>query len=159
MNNSEVLEKLRAYLKCRRRQVKGIYEDCNNKKCDNCDLCYMQGTVGEHIEAIEVATQALEKLQVYENLEEQGRLLKLPCRLGDTVYILNQKRIIPLEICEIYFDSHGIEMAAKNREELGYRTINLSEDGISVEWYETEEEAKAAMNKLKGKDNKDIERD
>lgn len=69
------------------------------------------------------------------------------------------KRIIPLEICEIYFDSHEIEMAAKNREELGYRTINLSEDGIGVEWYKTEEEAKAAMDKLKGKDNKDIERD
>ena len=83
----------------------------------------------------------------------------LPCRLGDTVYILNQKRIIPLEICEIYFDCHGIEMAAKNRKELGYRTINLTEDGIGVEWYKTEEEAKAAMNKLKGKDNKDIERD
>lgn len=99
-----------------------------------------------------------EKLCKYEDLEEQDRLLKLPCRLGDTVYILNQKRIIPLEICEIYFDSHGIEMAAKNRKELGYRTINLSEDGISVEWYKTEEEAKAAMNKLKGKDNKDIER-
>lgn len=100
-----------------------------------------------------------EKLAMYEDLEEQDRLLKLPCRLGDTVYILNQKRIIPLEICEIYFDSHGIEMAAKNREELGYRTINLSEDGIGVEWYKTEEEAKAAMDKLKGKDNKDIERD
>lgn len=63
MNNSEVLEKLRAYLKCRGRQVKGIYYACNNKKCDNCDLCYMQGTVGEHIEAIEVAIQALEKLK------------------------------------------------------------------------------------------------
>lgn len=63
MNNSEVLEKLRAYLKCRGRQVKGIYVNCNNKKCDNCDLCYMQGTVGEHIEAVEVATQALEKLK------------------------------------------------------------------------------------------------
>lgn len=100
-----------------------------------------------------------EKLAMYEDLEEQGRLLKLPCRLGDTIYILNQKRIIPLEICEIYFDSHGIEMAAKNREELGYRTINLTEDGIGVEWYKTEEEAKAAMDKLKGKDNKDIERD
>lgn len=99
------------------------------------------------------------KLKEYEDLEESGNLLRLPCRLGDTVYILNQKRIIPLEICEIYFDSHGIEMAAKNREELGYRTINLSEDGISVEWYKTEKEAKAAMDKLKGKDNKDIERD
>jgi len=99
------------------------------------------------------------KLKEYEDLEESGNLLRLPCRLGDTVYILNQKRIIPLEICEIYFDSHGIEMAAKNREELGYRTINLSEDGIGVEWYKTEEEAKAAMDKLKGKYNKDIERD
>ena len=100
-----------------------------------------------------------EKLCEYEDLEESGNLLRSPCRLGDTVYILNQKRIIPLKICEIYFDSHGIEMAAKNREELGYRTINLSEDGIGVEWYKTEEEAKAAMDKLKGKDNKDIERD
>ena len=100
-----------------------------------------------------------EKLCEYEDLEESGNLLRSPCRLGDTVYILNQKRIIPLKICEIYFDSHGIEMAAKNREELGYRTINLSEDGIGVEWYKTEEEAKAAMYKLKGKDNKDIERD
>ncbi len=99
------------------------------------------------------------KLKEYEDLEESGNLLRSPCRLGDTVYILNQKRIIPLEICEIYFDSHGIEMAAKNRKELGYRTINLSEDGIGVEWYKTEEEAKAAMNKVKGKDNKDIERD
>lgn len=99
------------------------------------------------------------KLKEYEDLEESGNLLRSPCRLGDTVYILNQKRIIPLEICKIYFDSHGIEMAAKNREELGYRTINLTEDGIGVEWYKTEEAAKAAMNKLKGKDNKDIERD
>ena len=100
----------------------------------------------------------LEKLAEYEDLEESGNLLRSPCRLGDTVYILNQKRIIPLEICEIYFDSHGIEMAAKNREELRYRTINLSEDGIGVEWYKTEEEAEAAMNKVKGKNNKDIER-
>ena len=100
----------------------------------------------------------LEKLAEYEDLEESGNLLRSPCRLGDTVYILNQKRIIPLEICEIYFDSHGIEMAAKNREELRYRTINLSEDGIGVEWYKTEEEAEAAMDKVKGKNNKDIER-
>ena len=132
MNNSEVLEKLKAYLKCQKRQVKGIYEDCNNKKCDNCDLCYMQGTRGEHIEAVEVAAQAFEKLsdyedleeligipmkelakifrqhipdgcqhpqkaivltdgdvdkwQKYKDLEEQGRLIKLPCKVGDTVW-------------------------------------------------------------------------
>ena len=60
MKTSEAIEKLKAYLKCQRLQVKGIYEDCNNKLCDNCDLCYAQGTVGEHIKSIEIAIQALE---------------------------------------------------------------------------------------------------
>ena len=61
MTESEAVEKLRAYAKCQSLQVKGIYEDCNNKICDNCDLCYMQGTTGEHCEAIDIAIQALEK--------------------------------------------------------------------------------------------------
>ena len=61
MTNSEAIEKLRAYLKCRSLQVKGIYEDCNEQLCDNCDLCYAQGTVGEHIKSIEIGIQALEK--------------------------------------------------------------------------------------------------
>ena len=31
---------------------------------------------------------AVEKLAEYEDLEEQGKLLKLPCAVGDTVYVL-----------------------------------------------------------------------
>lgn len=61
MTESEAIEKLRAYHKCQRLQVKGIYEDCNENLCDNCDLCYAQGTTGEHIKSIDIAIQALEK--------------------------------------------------------------------------------------------------
>ena len=61
MTESEAIEKLRAYHKCQRLQVKGIYEDCNEKLCDNCDLCYAQGNTGEHIKSIEIAIQALAK--------------------------------------------------------------------------------------------------
>lgn len=61
MTEREAVEKLKAYSKCQSLQVKGIYEDCNNKRCDNCDLCYMQGTTGEHLEALDIAIQALEK--------------------------------------------------------------------------------------------------
>lgn len=61
MTESEAIEKLRAYHKCQRLQVKGIYEDCNEKLCNNCDLCYAQGNTGEHIKSIEIAIQALEK--------------------------------------------------------------------------------------------------
>lgn len=61
MTESEAVEMLKAYHKCQRLQVKGIYEDCNEKLCDNCDLCYEQGNAGEHIKSIEIAINALEK--------------------------------------------------------------------------------------------------
>ena len=61
MTESEAIEKLRAYYNCQRLQAKGVYEDCNEKLCDNCNLCYAQGNVGEHIKSIEIAIQALEK--------------------------------------------------------------------------------------------------
>ncbi|WP_297642771.1 hypothetical protein [uncultured Bacteroides sp.] len=56
------------------------YEDCNicEERCpcineDNCPCLQ----------------EILEKLAEYEDLEEQGKLLKLPCAFGDTVYVLS----------------------------------------------------------------------
>lgn len=43
-----------------------------------------------------------EKLKEYEDLEEQGRLIKLPCKVGDTVYVDNT--ILPIEDMECYED-------------------------------------------------------
>ena len=37
-------------------------------------------------EAREIAIEALEKVENYKDLEEQGLLLRLPCKVGDTVY-------------------------------------------------------------------------
>lgn len=44
----------------------------------------------------------IERLGKYEDLEEQGRLLKLPCKMGDTVYVDNT--ILPIEDMECYED-------------------------------------------------------
>lgn len=44
----------------------------------------------------------IERLGKYEDLEEQGRLLKLPCKVGDTVYVDNT--ILPIEDMECYED-------------------------------------------------------
>lgn len=44
------------------------------------ELCLSKTTHGEKIAAI------LKKLAGYEDLEEQGRLVKLPCKVGDTVW-------------------------------------------------------------------------
>ena len=42
-----------------------------------------------------------EKLKEYEDLEEQGRLIKLPCKVGDTVYGISMGKLISLTVNEI----------------------------------------------------------
>lgn len=61
MTESEAVEMLKAYYVCQQMQVKGLYENCNSNKCDNCDLRYKQGNNGERIESTKIAIQALEK--------------------------------------------------------------------------------------------------
>lgn len=45
----------------------------------------------EEIEAV------YRRLKEYEDLEEQGRLIKLPCKIGDTVWEVNKERNIVSE--------------------------------------------------------------
>ena len=50
------------------------------------------------------------KLAGYEDLEEQGRLIKLPCKVGDVVYRINigaMKPVIPLRVVEYRFKIVG----------------------------------------------------
>ncbi len=58
---------------------------------DDCDLCFEYCKATE--ECADCTNCAINKcfnrLGEYENLEEQGKLLKLPCVVGDTIYILN----------------------------------------------------------------------
>ena len=61
MTLEEVIKMLEARLDCMHRSSSGIDVDCNREKCDDCDLNYAQGTVGEQQEALKEAISALEK--------------------------------------------------------------------------------------------------
>ena len=54
---------------------------------------------------------AAEKLADYEDAEEQGLLLRLPCKLGDTIYQISENLIEPCTIETIslgnYMDRNG----------------------------------------------------
>ena len=45
---------------------------CEQQRVETCNEC--------------VIYQAIQKLAEYENAEEQGLLLRLPCKVGDTIY-------------------------------------------------------------------------
>lgn len=51
--------------------------------CPTCSICWDCDIPPRECQYI---SDALEKLAKYEDLEEQGRLVKLPCKVGDTVW-------------------------------------------------------------------------
>lgn len=57
--------KLHAYLECESRRAKIV--SCN-ESCDDCELCYMQGTGAEHITSVKTAIKALEEVQQYRQI-------------------------------------------------------------------------------------------
>ena len=57
----------------------------------------------EHDRPSAYCGEILTKLADYEDLEEQGRLIKLPCKVGDTVYHVIQGRIIEVSNIDLFF--------------------------------------------------------
>ena len=101
---------------------------------------------------------AITKLAEYEDLEEQGLLLRLPCKVGDTVYIItkvfNGKEVIGA-IGRRKIDSIGgnalnpIYVISKEPYELRFCP---SEFGVRV--FKTKEEAEAKLKELEGSKDK-----
>lgn len=50
---------------------------------------------------------AIEKCADYEDAEEQGLLLKLPCKVGDTVYVICECGVIPKQLDGTLYGNNG----------------------------------------------------
>ena len=67
-----------------------------------CDIEYLEKTtmnnpIKEYWEHKQVA-EYLRKLKEYEDLEEQGRLVKLPCKVGDSIYSVIEDGLTIIEL-------------------------------------------------------------
>lgn len=91
-----------------------------------------------------------EKLKEYEDIEEQGRLLKLPCKVGDTVYGISMGKIIKLAVNEIsifYMKGEKIINVKCQNDDM-FRNYIETEFGKTV--FLTKSEAEAKLKKLRG---------
>lgn len=64
----DCIKMLIAKEKCIERVTSGTDTDCNLNKCDDCSLCYEQGTVGEQKEALLFAVETMRKYQKVEQI-------------------------------------------------------------------------------------------
>lgn len=100
------------------------------------------------------ADKILTKLAVYEDLEEQGLLVRLPCKIGDTVYRVNagaKQPIIPMTVSEIHFlcykNERTVRFDAIGKEDMGESCYRLEDIGRIV--FLTREEAAKKLEEMK----------
>lgn len=86
--------------------------------------------------------KVFKKLKEYEDLEEQGLLLKLPCKVGDTLYFVkgkNHAEIEELEVMkfvysnelDIMFSDEFYEVGLVSIKEIG-KTVFLTEEAANI---------------------------
>ena len=96
----------------------------------------------------------LKKLADYEDLEEQGLLVRLPCKVGDTVYRVNagaKQPIIPMTVSEIHFlcykNERAVRFDAIGKEDMEESCYRLEDIGRIV--FLTHEEAEKKLKEVK----------
>lgn len=97
--------------------------------------------------------EVINKLAEYEDLEEQGLLLKFPCKVGDTLYYITEGFIEPCTIETIYLadykDNKGnhsyIAEIHFNREDCPYVSTDIYFTDIGKTVFLTREEAALHM--------------
>ena len=93
--------------------------------------------------ALEYINAIGEKLGKYEDAEEQGLLLKLPCKIGDTVYYIEDG-----EICELVVYSYDIRPLQRFALSRYGTRLNFKQFGKTA--FLTREEAEKALKKAGG---------
>ena len=101
-------------------------------------------------EQMNKVTDALNKLAQYEGLEEQGLLLRLPCKVGDKVYRVNtgaKEPVIKMRVLQVYYkqlhkDRIIIRIDAINDNDMGESCYLLEDFGKTVFLTQAEAEQK-----------------
>ena len=92
----------------------------------------------------------LEKLAEYETAEDEGRLVVLPCKVGDTVYLIDDIDCVferESIVTEIEIDKDGATIMIQDEIPICSSGYNLSDFGEIV--FLTREEAEKALKEMK----------
>ena len=102
-------------------------------------------------EAQELLKNAFYKLEEYETAEEEGRLVVLPCKVGDILFCFSCRKIYPFKVrsIRIYEDRSEIELwYAGDEENLKFWNITIMEQDVGYKFFFTRDEAEKALKEM-----------
>ncbi len=133
------------------------YNEKRELECgEYCDSCSQGAGNCKTVENM------IKKLATYEDLEEQGLLVRLPCKVGDDVYIIPSPTVYRLNIINGYEKLNKIchqhvgtivitagHWYATSREEYGvYNEKVLNDIAFGTTWFLTREEAEKKLEEM-----------
>lgn len=86
-------------------------------------------------------------------MEEQGKLVILPCKPGDTVYVPYRGKVQEMTVVSVSmnrFESITFRWEVKHEEDIYPNLIGFSSAHIGKTVFLTEHEAKEALERMKG---------
>lgn len=95
----------------------------------------------------------IERLGKYEDLEEHGRLVKLPCKVGDTVFNISENIVLEYEVVGFSVYKAGVRIIYGEHHVSGSGetySCNLAVDKIGETVFFTNLEAEAKLKELRG---------
>lgn len=98
-----VQKKLKEYEDLEER-INNVYGDCDGlllKVVETLEKHSCVDIANNTLKSRLLTDEDVDKWEEYKQLEEQGRLLKLPCKVGDTVYAITRDFISEYTICSI----------------------------------------------------------
>lgn len=139
------------------------YNDAEKFDSNDSVENYMKANYMKCAEQHEKLAEWLEELKSYKNAEEQGLLVRLPCKVGDDVYIIPSPTVYRLNIINGYEKLNKIchqhvgtivitagHWYATSREEYGiYSEKVLNDIAFGTTWFLTREEAEKKLEEMK----------
>ena len=118
------------------------YNDAEKFDSNDSVENYMKANCRKCAEEHEQLAEWLEELKSYKDLEEQGLLVRLPCKVGDTMYDIVGKplRIVEHKVDAFHIDKKGFHLQIIN---------GVLEKKQEAKVYFSREEAEKKLEKMK----------
>lgn len=122
-----------------------------------CDSCSQGAGVCKTVENM------IKKLATYEDLEEQGLLVRLPCKVGDDAYIIPSPSVYGLNVANGYEKNNKVyhqhigtitfadgHWYATSREEYSFYSEKVLNDiAYGITWFTDREKAEKKLEEIK----------
>lgn len=100
----------------------------------------------------EMKNQILNQLQefkIYKELEADGKLIKLPCKVGQILYYINGPYILNAEVIEFWIDESGVWNILTNvYQNTDTYELQVNPDNLGLTVFFTREEAEEKLKKI-----------